>query len=54
MTVDGQKAVELNEMDDVEITMSNFKCRLVKLNNYDFFSILRKKITSRTKECEVD
>lgn len=54
LTVDGQEAIELNEMDNVEITMSNLKCRLVKLNNYDYFTILRKKITSRTKECEVD
>ena len=54
LTVDGQEAIELNETDNVEITMSNLKCRLVKLNNYDYFTILRKKITSRTKECEVD
>lgn len=54
LTVDGQEAVELNEIDKVEITMSNLKCRLVKLNNYDYFTILRKKITSRTKECEAD
>lgn len=54
LTVDGQEAIEIKEMDNVEITMSNLKCRLVKLNNYDYFTILRKKITSRTKECEVD
>ena len=54
LTVDGQEAFELNEMDEVKITMSNFKCKLIKLNTYDYFSILRKKITSRTKECEED
>jgi len=54
LTVDGQEAFELNEMDEVEITMSDLKCKLVKLNNYDYFTILRKKITSRTKECEAD
>lgn len=54
LTVDGQQAVELNENDVINVNMSKLKCRLVKLDKYDYFNILRKKITSRTKECEGD
>lgn len=52
LTVDGQQSFELKEKDKIEVTMSNLKCKLIKLDNYDYFDILRKKITLRTKECE--
>lgn len=52
LTVDGQQSFELREKDNIEVTMSPLKCRLIKLENYDYFDILRKKITLRTKECE--
>ncbi|MCM8711052.1 NAD(+)/NADH kinase [Clostridium sp. SYSU_GA19001] len=54
LTVDGQQSLELSEKDRINISMSNNKCRLIKLDGYDYFNILRKKITSRTKECEGD
>lgn len=52
LTVDGQQSLEVNEEDRIVVTMSPLKCRLLKLENYDYFDILRKKITLRTKECE--
>jgi NAD+ kinase len=52
LTVDGQQSFELKEKDKIEVTTSPLKCRLIKLDNYDYFDILRRKITLRTKECE--
>lgn len=52
LTVDGQQSLEVNEEDRIVVTMSPLKCRLLKLENYDYFDILRKKITLRIKECE--
>jgi NAD+ kinase len=54
LTVDGQQSLELYERDTVNVSMSPFSCKLIKLPKYDYFSILRRKITSRTKECEGD
>jgi NAD+ kinase len=54
ITVDGQESVELDEYDAVEVAMSPHNCRLIKLNNYNYYELLRKKITSKTKECEGD
>lgn len=52
LTVDGQQSLEVKEDDNIEVSMSPYKCRLIKLEGYDYFDILRRKITSRTKECE--
>lgn len=52
LTVDGQQSQELKEDDKVTVSMSGDVCKLIKLDNYDYFDILRRKITSRTKECE--
>lgn len=54
LTVDGQQSLELGEKDTVNVSMSTLGCKLIKLPKYDYFSILRQKITSRTKECEGD
>lgn len=54
LTVDGQQSLELREGDKITVSMSEYKCKLIKLSSYDYFSILRQKITSRTKECEGD
>lgn len=53
-TVDGQESIELGDCNNVYICMSPFKCKLIKLNDYNYFELLRKKITYRTKECEGD
>jgi NAD+ kinase len=52
LTVDGQQSLEIKEEDKIFISMAPRKCRLIKLPKYDYFNILRQKITSRTKECE--
>ncbi|SKA76757.1 NAD+ kinase [Clostridium sp. USBA 49] len=52
LTVDGQQSLEINNNDIIEISMAPFQCKLIKLDKYNYFDILRKKITLRTKECE--
>jgi NAD+ kinase len=54
LTVDGQQSEEIKDKDIVLVSLADLKCKLIKLNNSDYFNILRKKITSRTKECEGD
>lgn len=52
LTIDGQESIELNEIDEIIVTSSPYKCRLVKLKNNNYFNILRKKMASRIKDCE--
>ncbi|MBU3110679.1 NAD(+)/NADH kinase [Clostridium lacusfryxellense] len=52
LTPDGQRAIKLNNYEKILVSVSNRKCRLVKFNDYNYFSILRKKIISRTMDCE--
>lgn len=52
LTLDGQESVKLSDTDKVNVSDSIFQCKLIKLNNYDYFDILRKKITLRTDEYE--
>ncbi|MFA9397681.1 MAG: NAD(+)/NADH kinase [Clostridiaceae bacterium] len=44
LTIDGQKVTEVKEDIMIEITSSDYQCKLIKLEDYDYFSILRKKI----------
>ena len=52
LTLDGQRAIKLNNYEKILVSVSNKKCRLVKFNDYNYFDILRKKIISRTTDCE--
>ncbi|WP_291632959.1 NAD(+)/NADH kinase [Clostridium sp.] len=52
LTLDGQRAIKLNNYEKILVSVSNKKCRLVKFNDYNYFDILRKKIISRTIDCE--
>lgn len=52
LSADGQKWLELSSVKQLNICASNYKCRLIKLKENDYFKVLRKKITFRTKECE--
>lgn len=52
LTLDGQRAIKLNNFEKILVNVSNEKCRLVKFNDYNYFEILRKKIISRTTDCE--
>ncbi|KEJ01139.1 inorganic polyphosphate kinase [Clostridium botulinum A2B7 92] len=51
LTIDGQryKKVTVNE---VTISKSEYKCRLIKFKDKDYFKILRTKISYRSRECE--
>lgn len=44
LTVDGQQAVELKGHEEITITLSNMRCKLIKLDDYNFFDILRNKL----------
>jgi NAD+ kinase len=52
LTLDGQRAIKLNNYEKILVNVSNKKCRLIKFNDYDYFNILRKKIISRATDCE--
>lgn len=54
LTVDGQEALKLEENSSITIGLSKWKCKLIRLNNYDYFKVLRDKIIWRTREinCE--
>ncbi|MEK6265347.1 MAG: NAD(+)/NADH kinase [Clostridium sp.] len=54
LTLDGQRAIKLNTYEQILVSVSEKKCRLVKFNDYDYFHILRKKIISRAIDCEGD
>lgn len=44
LTVDGQHAIELKGCEEINVTLSNKRCKLIKLNNYNYFDILRNKL----------
>ncbi|MDP4179191.1 MAG: NAD(+)/NADH kinase [Bacillota bacterium] len=53
LTVDGQESIEIDDEDEIIVTSSTSICRLIKLNNNNnYFSVLRKKMASRNKDCE--
>jgi len=52
LTLDGQEWIELDKVKKVSISASKNKCRLIRLKGSNYFEVLRKKITFRTKECE--
>ncbi|MEW8955710.1 NAD(+)/NADH kinase [Clostridium sp.] len=54
LTVDGQEATKLDGIEEISITKSKNYCQLIRLNDYDYFSILRNKILWRTMECAGD
>lgn len=50
LTFDGQVSLKLKEANEIRISSSKFKCKLIKLNNYNYFDILRKKLLSQTSD----
>lgn len=54
LTLDGQEAFEIIDENSISITKAPWKCKLIRVKGYDYFEVLRKKIISRTKECEGD
>ncbi|MDT8716573.1 NAD(+)/NADH kinase [Clostridium sp. 19966] len=54
MTIDGQESLKLQEDSLIGAKMAPFKCKLIRLQDYDYFKVLREKIIWRTREigCE--
>lgn len=44
LTIDGQESKELMDINKVFITVAPVKCKLIRLNDYNYFDVLRKKI----------
>lgn len=47
LTVDGQKVIQVKKGDEIIIEAFHKKCNIIKLNDYNYFDILRKKIISK-------
>ena len=54
LSVDGQSVIEINNGEEVVIEILPRKCNLIKFEDYNYFKLLRKKIISRSIECEGD
>lgn len=54
LTLDGQDSQEISNIHKVYIKEAPFKCKIIRISGYDYYEILRKKIISRTIECEGD
>lgn len=52
ISMDGQKPMKISDVDSVYISNYEYKCKILRLKDYDYFDVLRKKIILRTKECE--
>lgn len=47
LTLDGQEAIELKKGDEITISISESKCKFIKLQQEDYFKLLREKIIYR-------
>ncbi|QAT40064.1 NAD(+)/NADH kinase [Clostridium sp. JN-9] len=54
LTLDGQEFMEMGHNNFITVSSYPYKCKLIRFNDYDYFDVLRKKITTRTKECGGD
>lgn len=54
LTVDGQKAIEVNQKDLVKISKHKKNIKLLLFDDYDYFKVLRSKILNNSKECGGD
>lgn len=52
LTVDGQKAVEVNQKTSVKVSKSEKNIKLLLFDDYDYFKVLRTKILNNSKECD--
>lgn len=50
LSVDGQQNFNVGIEKTVEITDSGFKTRIIRLNGYDYFDVLRKKIVYKAQD----
>lgn len=52
LSIDGQGWIEIDNNKTIDICKSPYKCKLIKLEENNYFNTLRKKIIFRAKECE--
>lgn len=52
LTVDGQKAMEVNQKSCVKIYKKQKNIKLLLFDDYDYFKVLRNKILNNSKECD--
>lgn len=54
LMADGQESVNINYGEEITITKNFNSCKILRMDNYDYFEILRNKILWRTMECVGD
>lgn len=54
ITIDGQNSYKLDSESIIEIKKSPIEVKLIKINGYNYYDNLRKKIIFRNNECEGD
>lgn len=47
MTIDGQNSIDVGKDTKVEISNANIVTKLIKINNYNFYELLRRKLSER-------
>lgn len=52
LTVDGQKAININHETSVKISKNSKGVKLLLFDDYDYFKVLRSKILNNSKECD--
>lgn len=52
LTVDGQKAININHETSVKISKNEKGVKLLLFDDYDYFKVLRSKILNNSKECD--
>jgi NAD+ kinase len=52
LTVDGQKAINVNHETSVKISKNEKGVKLLLFDDYDYFKVLRSKILNNSKECD--
>lgn len=52
LTCDGHLELKSDKYNEMIIESNEEKCKIVQFNDYDYFKVLRKKIISRSMDCE--
>ncbi len=52
LTCDGHLELKSDKFNEMIIESNEEKCKIVQFNDYDYFKVLRKKIISRSMDCE--
>ncbi|NME83502.1 NAD(+)/NADH kinase [Clostridium sp. SM-530-WT-3G] len=52
LTVDGQKAIEVNQKKPIKVRKCTKSIKVLLCDNYDYFKVLRGKILNNSRECD--